>query len=91
MTNKDVMTDNGIQMIEVFKTNVHLREDAIRLIRYIEKKFDYHANFDLDDCDKILRVKAYGLICSSQIITLLRLYGFQAQVLADEVPALLEA
>jgi hypothetical protein len=44
-------------MIEVFKTDVPDREKAKRLIEEIHKTFaGYKANFDLDDCDKVLRV-----------------------------------
>lgn len=48
------------QMIEVFSTNIHCPEKASQLIEEIHKAFrGYRANFDLNDCDKILRI-VYG-------------------------------
>jgi hypothetical protein len=71
--------------IEVFKTNLTKREHATMLIAAIAKMDgDYIANFDLDDCDKILRIKnKSGVIHSSSIIELLKDYGFIAEILPD--------
>lgn len=45
-------------MIEVFRTNVQDPNHAIMLVSQINKTFDgYVANFDLEDCDNVLRVK----------------------------------
>jgi hypothetical protein len=78
-------------MVEVFKTNVRNRDQAGMLIDQIHKSFaEYRANFDLEDCDKILRVKCTtGLIQSSVLINLLKEFGFDAEVLPDE-PSLFE-
>jgi hypothetical protein len=47
-------------MIEVFSTNISCPEKAGSLIEEIHQTFiGYKANFDLSDCDKILRV-VYG-------------------------------
>ena len=75
-------------MIEVFKTNVTQKDQANRLIDHIHKTFmDYKANFDLEDCDRILRVKAVsGRVQPSQLIGLLNDFGFYAEVLPDEPP-----
>jgi hypothetical protein len=72
-------------MIEVFKTNVTQRDQANRLLDRIHQTFDgYTANFDLDDCDCILRVKSgKGLVQSNELILLLKEYGFDAEILAD--------
>ena len=72
--------------VEVFKTNVQEWYHANMLVAEIHKRFTgYKANFDLDDCDKILRVKAVtDMIPPAPIILLLRLYGFHAEVLPDE-------
>lgn len=77
-------------MVEVFKTNVRERRHAKMLIGRIHETFsDYKANFDLDDCDKILRVKSEReFIPPLSLINLLRDYGFEAEVLPDEfIPA----
>ena len=73
-------------MVEVFKTNVTDRSCANMLIGQIHNLFiDYKANFDLDDCDNILRVKCItGSIQTSFIIDLLNDHGFHAEVLPDE-------
>ena len=45
-------------MVEIFKTNVKRMDEAKRLIRRMEQHFpNYKINFDLSDCDKILRVQ----------------------------------
>ncbi len=40
----------------------------------------YKINFDLDDCDRILRVDA-PMICIEKIISLLQSHGYQCEVL----------
>ena len=79
-------------MVEVFKTNVEHFDHAAMLIDQIHQVFaEYKANFDLDDCDRILRVKSNnGLVHSSPVIELLKYYGFDAEVLPDDVPSLLK-
>lgn len=72
-------------MIEVFKTNVTERGEADRLIRCIHQNFPgYKANFDLDDCDKILRVDAgANMIHTNGLVSLLKGFGYCADVLPD--------
>ena len=73
-------------MIEVFKTDVDDREQALLLIEKIHEYFRHcHANFDLDDCDKILRVK--GVTCETEvygIIGLVKNFGYKAHILPDD-------
>jgi hypothetical protein len=61
-------------MVEVFKTNVDNRDHAMWVVALIHKIFpDYQANFDLEDCDKILRVK-----CTPAVVypsSLIRIYS----------------
>lgn len=75
-------------MIEVFKTNVNEPAHAALLLDSIHETFEgYKANFDLDDCDNILRVSSKsGEVCASAVIALLKGSGFVAEVLPDEVP-----
>jgi len=72
-------------MIEVFKTNVRTRRHARQLLHQIHVTFaHYRANFDLDDCDRILRVECTsGFVLPSCLIKLLRDAGFQAEILPD--------
>ncbi|MEJ7694562.1 hypothetical protein [Daejeonella sp.] len=74
-------------MIEVFRTNVDDPYEAARLIEQVERLFsDYAVNFDLEDCDRIMRVKSEtGEINSDSIIALLTVSGFDAEVLEDEI------
>jgi hypothetical protein len=74
-------------MIEVFKTNVKDQDVADKLIDQIHENFiDYKANFDLQDCDNILRVKSMtGSIASNHLIYLLNEFGFNAEILQDEI------
>ena len=74
-------------MVEVFKTNVKERMDASMLIDQIHKAFrGYKANFDLDDCDRILRVKStMGPVESHRLIGLVKELGFKAEILPDIV------
>lgn len=73
-------------MIEVFKTNVESQDHAAKLVDEIQRNFDgYKANFDLQDCDKILRVKtASASIESDCVINFLKDFGFEAEILPDE-------
>ena len=73
-------------MVEVFKTNVKDPHHAAMLIDCIHKSFDgYNANFDLEDCDNILRVKsASGFIQAHVLIDLLQDLGFIAEILPDD-------
>jgi hypothetical protein len=74
------------KMVEVFKTNVADTKQARLLTAKIHLMFGYAASFDLEDCDKILRVQSDGgTIQAADLIRLLCHHGFQAEVLTDEV------
>ncbi len=72
-------------MVEVFKTDVNSQDHADRLIDEIRHTcLGYKANFDLEDCDRILRVKSSsGKVQASLFINLLKDSGFSAEVLPD--------
>lgn len=68
-------------MVEVFKTNVEQVDQSQWLINQIIYHIpDVVVNFDLEDCDKILRVEAEN-ISDRTIIDLLNKFGFLAEVL----------
>ncbi|WP_199139528.1 hypothetical protein [Pedobacter sp. ASV12] len=73
-------------MVEVFKTNVAHGEDAKNIVDQIHQSFsEYQANFDLEDCDLILRIQCVnGVVCPHSIIKLLLANGFEASVLPDD-------
>lgn len=72
-------------MVEVFKTNVVDGKQANQLVLAIQNNFSgYHVNFDLDDCDHILRIENEDdRIDSDLIIKLVQDHGFTAEVLED--------
>jgi hypothetical protein len=73
-------------MIEVFKTNVTHRDDAAQIVEQIHR-FLRHcvANFDLDDCDHILRVQGIREDTDCfRIMGLVKSYGYEAIVLPDD-------
>ena len=73
-------------MIEVFKTDVIHQEHAEMLLDEIRLHFSYDANFDLEDCDNILRVKNVGgEVQADALIKFLNTLGFHAEILPDEV------
>jgi hypothetical protein len=50
-------------MIEVFKTDISLKEDAERVVQYLQLHLQPHrATIDLHDCDKILRIDAESVL-----------------------------
>lgn len=71
--------------VEVFKTKVNKRRYAKTLLNEIHKTFTgYNANFDLDDCDNILRVQCNdGIIKPKALILFLKGFGYHAEVLTD--------
>lgn len=76
-------------MVEVFKTNVNEPRHAEMLISRIHKTFmRYRANFDLHDCDNILRVMCTeGSVEAERLISFVRDLGFTAEVLPDTIPS----
>lgn len=72
-------------MVEVFKTDINDYKQARMLLEHIHATcVDYNANFDLDDCDKILRVKCTsGVVEPGLLISLLAEFGVTAEVLPD--------
>ncbi len=70
-------------MIEVFKTNVADKEQAISVIHLLEKHFPGNRiNFDLHDCDRILRIDGSDYR-PDEIMTLLNAAGFQCEILTS--------
>jgi hypothetical protein len=74
-------------MVEIFKTDVKDRDQANRLIDRIHKTFiNYKANFDLEDCDRILRVQSSaGSVRATLLIELSKDLGINAELLPDVV------
>ncbi|HEX8013737.1 MAG TPA: hypothetical protein VF465_00760 [Flavobacterium sp.] len=68
-------------MVEVFKTNIQEAEQCNIIIGKLLEYFPNSTiNFDLEDCDKILRIHASS-ISNHKIIELLNSHGFHCEVL----------
>jgi len=68
-------------MVEVFKTNVQQLELAEQLASIIRRRLAFcKINFDLEDCDKILRVEGEQ-ICVETVIGILSTHGLECEVL----------
>ncbi len=68
-------------MVEVFKTTVQEADEAHVIIQRLLEHFpDYLINFDLEDCDKILRIKGEQ-IDSEQICKIVEQTNVQCFVL----------
>jgi hypothetical protein len=68
-------------MVEVFKTNVRSIRKAKLIIQKLAEEFPAHKiNFDLSDCDRILRVQGKN-ISSEKIIQRLIEENYQCKVL----------
>ena len=68
-------------MVEVFKTNVLHRELAEQLASTLRGQFAFSKiSFDLEDCDKVLRVESKQ-ICVETIIEILSTHGLECEVL----------
>jgi len=68
-------------MIEVFKTNVEEACHAKNVIVLLLQHFpDSKINFDLHDCDKILRVEGENFV-AEKVVTLVNESGFTCNIL----------
>lgn len=72
-------------MVEVFKTNVQHTYTAATIVQHIEEMYaGAKASFDLEDCDRILRVESTAGFDVQQLITLLEKFC-TIVVLPDEI------
>jgi hypothetical protein len=70
-----------LHMVEVFRTNVRRKRQAKVLLDILSEQFPlFHINFDLEDCDKILRVEGEN-ICTEKIAGLVTESGYECGVL----------
>lgn len=68
-------------MVEVFKTNVDNTEEADLIINRLQHLFpEATINFDLSDCDRILRIES-GLIQKQNVIEIVGELGYSCDVL----------
>jgi hypothetical protein len=68
-------------MVTIFKTNVKRPAQAARILSLLQSRFpNIGINFDLDDCDKILRFEGAD-IDFEDIIQILTANGYQCCLL----------
>jgi len=68
-------------MIEVFKTNVQKKAQSKMLLSILSEAFpSFKINFDLSDCDKVLRVEGENMQAPG-IAVLVEKYGFKCEIL----------
>jgi hypothetical protein len=67
-------------MVYVFKTSVNTKRKAECVRVHIENLIECKSNFDLIDCDKILRLEA-DFVEVSLINSLMKSLGFECQEL----------
>ena len=70
-------------MIEVFTTNVNTHAEAQVVLYTLHQNIHaININFDLEDCDKILRLEAES-INNNLVINTVNKLGFKCEVLLD--------
>ena len=68
-------------MVEVFKTNVQKKAQSKMLLSILSEAFPaFKINFDLSDCDKVLRVEGDNMEVL-RIMILVKKHGFDCEVL----------
>lgn len=72
-------------MVEIFKKNIIAESQAGLVIQLLMEQWpQYQVNFDLEDCDHILRVEGV-LVDNEKIIRQLNTLGYSCETLKDEV------
>ncbi len=68
-------------MVEIFKTNIDGQQQAEVLLKLLSEKFpNFQINFDLEDCDKVLRIEGSHVV-PEKIIELLRAKHYACELL----------
>lgn len=68
-------------MVEVFKTDISDVRQARRVLDLLGERWpQYLANFDLEDCDRILRIESKA-VQQQDIVLLLQQHGHRCEVL----------
>jgi hypothetical protein len=72
-------------MVEIFRTNVNNRRLADRVLKTLRANLPaYRFNFDLDDCDRILRAQSAGIpIETTRVIRIVKDHSVKINVFED--------
>lgn len=71
-------------MVEVFKTNINSKKKAKQVLLLLKDLFPLaQINFDLEDCDKILRIETVEASIDDKIVVqLMNQNGFYTEALS---------
>lgn len=70
-------------MVEVFRTNVTDPLDSQRVLRALHTHFPFGIlSFDLEDCDKVLRIEDQQ-VCADTTVSVLEKLGYFCEVLEE--------
>ncbi|MBN9384737.1 MAG: hypothetical protein J0H74_28540 [Chitinophagaceae bacterium] len=74
-----------MKIVQIFKTDVRDRLVARHIVLFLQQTYTHcRINFDLDDCDRILRVESQqGKIEETEIQLLIAKYGHYCEPLQD--------
>lgn len=75
--------EQSSKTVEVFSTSVSSIEQAEFLLDKLQEEFPcYEINFDLEDCDNILRVASVGSnVDAEMVILIMERHGAKIQIL----------
>ena len=69
--------------VEIFKTNIECPLIALSTAEELTRLFPhYRVCFDLEDCDRIMKVAANGTISSESILAFVRSKNYTIELLA---------
>ncbi|OYX27053.1 MAG: hypothetical protein B7Z06_04820 [Flavobacteriales bacterium 32-35-8] len=73
-------------MVEVFKTNITKQKQSKQILEKLNQSFPkYNIDFDLEDCDNILRIEnPIGDVLNDHVIKLISEVGFYIEPLRGE-------
>ena len=74
-----------MKIVQVFKTDVQDQKDARRIVLFLHQNYAHcKVNFDLDDCDKVLRIESQQEPVKEAAIQLVvAVYGYDCKPLQD--------
>ena len=74
-----------MKIVKVFKTDVQDQLVARQIIYFLQQTFSHcRINFDLDDCDRILRIESLnGSVEEAEIQLLIARYGHRCEPLQE--------
>jgi hypothetical protein len=68
-------------MVEAFKTNIQKKAQSKMMLSILSQAFpSFKINFDLSDCDKVLRVEGHDME-ALRIMILVKEQGFTCEIL----------